>query len=304
LADILALGEAMVEFVRLPSEIDGRPAYRQGFGGDTSNAIIAAARQGAKTGYITAVGGDPFGEELLGLWTREGVQTETVKVAPQDPTGVYFVQPRASGHSFSYARRGSAASLYAPGDLPEAAIRGAKILHVSALSQAISPTMCAAVRKAAEIAKDAGVLVSYDTNLRLNLWTLEDARAAILDLLPYVDIVLPSDDEAEQIFETTDETEILTCAASHGARAVVLKRGAKGPILRAKGADRAFSVPRIDAVDSTGAGDSFAGAWLAYYLETGDPAVAVEYAVRVAAGTVSGLGAVDPIPHRDAIQAG
>lgn len=298
MTEILALGEALVEFVRLPDEVDGSPAYRQGFGGDTSNAMIAAARQGADTGYISAVGGDPFGEELLGLWAREGVDTSTVKRAAQDPTGVYFVQPKADGHSFSYARRGSAASLFGPEDLPEDAIRAAKILHVSALSQAISPTMRAAVRRAAEIAKDAGVLVSYDTNLRLNLWTLEDARAAILDLLPLVDIVLPSDDEAEKIFQTSIEGEILDKSAAHGAEVVLLKRGAKGPLLRHDGLDRAFDVPTVKAIDSTGAGDSFAGSWLAYYLETADPAISAERAVRVAAGTVSGLGAVDPIPQR------
>ena len=151
--DILALGEALIEFVKLPAPVDGRPAYRQGFGGDTSNAIIAAARQGARTGYLSAVGGDPFGEELMALWAREGVDTSAVRVRPEDPTGMYFVDPDPAGRRFSYARRGSAASLYGPEDLPEDVIAGAKILHVSALSQAISPTMRAAVTRAAEIAK-------------------------------------------------------------------------------------------------------------------------------------------------------
>ncbi|MEM9342751.1 MAG: sugar kinase [Pseudomonadota bacterium] len=301
MTDILALGEAMVEFVRLPDPIDGRPAYRQGFGGDTSNTIIAAARQGASTGYLSAVGGDPFGQELLDLWAREGVSTDTVHTRPQDPTGVYFVQPHASGRSFSYARRGSAASLYGPDDLPADVIHAAKILHVSALSQAISPSMRAAVRRACEIARDAGTLVSYDTNLRLNLWTLEEARTAIFDLLPLADIVLPSDDEAETLLGTSDATETLDRFGAHGPRAVVLKRGAEGPILRASGTDQSVPVPQVKAVDSTGAGDSFAGAWLAYYVETGDPLHATRQAVKVAAGTVSGYGAVDPIPRRAAL---
>ena len=301
MTDILALGEAMVEFVRLPEEIDGRPAYRQGFGGDTSNAIIAAARQGARTGYISAVGGDPFGQELLDLWAREGVSAQTVRTRAQDPTGVYFVQPHASGRSFSYARRGSAASLFGPDDLDESVISNARILHVSALSQAISPSMRAAVKRACEIARDAGVLVSYDTNLRLNLWTLEDAKAAIFDLLPLVDIVLPSDDEAAQILGTEDEGETLAAFSQHSARFVVLKRGEKGPVLYENGHTTRFTVPKVDAVDSTGAGDSFAGAWLAYYLKTQDPVVATQKAILVAAGAVSGYGAVDPIPKASEI---
>ena len=296
---ILALGEALIEFVRLADAVDGRPVYRQGFGGDTSNAIIAAARQGARCGYLTAVGGDPFGEELLALWRREGVDCTHVEVCPQDPTGAYFVMPDPAGRRFSYARRGSAASLYGPDNLPERAIAEASILHVSALSQAISPSMRAAVQRAAEIARANGTLVSYDTNLRLNLWTLDEARAAIADFLPLADIVLPSDDEAETLTGLSGEAEIGDHFSATGARIVILKRGSRGPVLFHEGHRTAFDVPKVSAVDSTGAGDSFAGAFLAYYLETGDPVLATERAVNVAAGTVTGLGAVDPIPRRD-----
>ncbi|MEM7471535.1 MAG: sugar kinase [Pseudomonadota bacterium] len=296
--DILALGEAMMEFVRTDTDEEGRPLYRQGFGGDTSNAIIAAARQGACTGYLSAVGGDPFGKALLELWEREGVSSASVRVKPQDPTGSYFVIPDPAGRQFSYARRGSAASLFGPKDLDEAAIAEAKILHVSALSQAISPSMRAAVTRAAEVAKENGTLVSYDTNLRLNLWTLEDARETIAAFMPLADIVLPSDDEAEAITGQTNEAALLDYFGAYDPQVLVLKRGAKGPLLRTKQGDQSFSVPTVEAVDSTGAGDSFAGGFLAYFLETGDAAVATRRAMSVAAGTVSGFGAVDPIPHR------
>jgi 2-dehydro-3-deoxygluconokinase len=302
--EILALGEPLIEFVRLPQLDGGRPVYRQGFGGDTSNAIIAAARQGASTGYLTAVGGDPFGQELIGLWNRENVATSFVKVRDQDPTGVYFVQPHPSGRSFSYARRGSAASFYSPEDLPGKAIAAAKILHVSALSQAISPQMCAAVRRAAEIARKNNTLVSYDTNLRLNLWTLEDARTAINDLLPLADIVLPSDDEAEKLTGLKDPDAIADHFLQHGAHLVLLKRGAEGVLLATQQTHVTLPASLVEAVDSTGAGDSYAGAFLAYYLETGDPEIAAKRAAIVAAGTVSGFGAVDPIPYRDAVLSG
>ncbi|MEM6593501.1 MAG: sugar kinase [Pseudomonadota bacterium] len=299
--DILALGEALIEFVKVDLDEAGRPLYRQGFGGDTSNAIIAAARQGARTGYLTAVGGDPFGDLLLGLWQAEGVSTSSVEVRAQDPTGSYFVIPDPAGRQFSYARRGSAASLYGPDDLDEAAIAAAKVLHVSALSQAISPNMRAAVTRAAEIARTSGTLVSYDTNLRLNLWTLEEARATIEAFLPLADIVLPSDDEAATLTGETGEAAILDYFGAHDPKVLLLKRGAKGPLLRTGGQQQSFEVPVVKAIDSTGAGDSFAGGFLAYYFETGDAAEATRRAMKVAAGTVSGYGAVDPIPHRAAI---
>ena len=143
--------------------------------------------------------------------------------------------------------------------------------------------------------------MSYDTNLRLNLWSLEEAQAAIAAFLPLADIVLPSDDEAEVLLGVSGEDEILSRFGAEGARIVILKRGAQGPVLAADGRRVEVPVHRVEAVDSTGAGDSFAGGFLAYYLETGDAELAARRAAVVAAGTVSGFGAVDPIPYREAV---
>ena len=104
---ILALGEAMVEFNQSSKD---QPNYLQGFGGDTSNFCIAAARQGATSGYVSAVGDDHFGRLLLDLWQCESVDTSMIKVDSQAPTGVYFVSHGAQGHQFDYLRAGSAAS--------------------------------------------------------------------------------------------------------------------------------------------------------------------------------------------------
>jgi 2-dehydro-3-deoxygluconokinase len=301
--DILAMGEALIEFMRQPDE-GGRSLYEQGFGGDTSNAAIAAARQGASVGYLSAVGDDFFGQELRGLWQAEGVSHAHVLTRPGTPTGAYFVHPHPSGRHFSYARRGSAASCYGPEDVPETAIATAKVLHASGLSQAISPTMRAAVLRAAQLGRANGTLFSFDTNLRLSLWSVDDARAAAAEILPFADIVFPSDDEAEHLTGLSDPDDILDHYLGYGARVVALKRGAKGariatPLLRID-IEPAPSNP----VDATGAGDSFAGAFLAYYLETGDVEKAGRLAAKVAAGTVSGFGAVSPIPRRDQIWTG
>ena len=109
--DVVALGEALVEFNQTSS---GEPDYLQGFGGDTSNAVIAAARAGARTAYLTRIGDDGFGRSLLELWRREGVDTQAVDADPAAPTGIYFVSHGAHGHEFSYRRAGSAASRMTP----------------------------------------------------------------------------------------------------------------------------------------------------------------------------------------------
>jgi 2-dehydro-3-deoxygluconokinase len=297
--DILGIGEPLIEMVRLPDPVGGRPAYVQGFGGDTSTAIVAAARQGARAGYISAVGDDLFGEAMRALWTREGVDHTHVRTRPGDPTGVCFIDPDPAGRKFTYARRGSAASLYGPADLPETAIAGAKVLHLSGITLAISDTMRAAALRACAVAKENGTLVSLDLNHRPRLWS-DDLARDVLARVP-ADIVFPSDDEAGRLLGLTDPDAVADHYLTQGARIVALKQGAKGAHIATR--EARFQVPAAPAtpVDSSGAGDSFAGAFLAYWLETGDAGLAATRAAKVAAGTVSGLGAVEPIPLRAAV---
>ena len=94
--DILCLGEPMLEFNQQP---DG--SYLPGHGGDTSNCAIAAARQGARVGYITHVGADTFGDSFMKLWAEEGVDTSGIRQRPDAHTGVYFVTHGPDGHQFS-----------------------------------------------------------------------------------------------------------------------------------------------------------------------------------------------------------
>ena len=112
--DILSLGEPMWEMSAIPSE-PGK--YTLGYGGDTANFCIAAARQGASVGYITRVGSDKFGDELRAMWKREGIDCSQVIVDEHAATGGYFVHHGPDGHQFSYARAGSAASRLSPDDV-------------------------------------------------------------------------------------------------------------------------------------------------------------------------------------------
>ena len=113
--DIVAIGEAMVEFNQTGEE---RRTYLQGFGGDTSNALIAAVRQGAPGAYLTKLGDDEFGRMCLALWRDEGVDTRGVASTRPPPTGIYFVRHGKEGHTFTYLRAGSAASRVQPSDVP------------------------------------------------------------------------------------------------------------------------------------------------------------------------------------------
>ncbi|MBS81278.1 sugar kinase [Variovorax sp.] len=296
---IVALGEPMVEFNQVRP---GEPGYLQGFGGDTSNAIIAAARQGARTAYLTRVGSDTWGDALMELWRAEGVATDGVARDAQAPTAVYFVTHDGDGHAFSYLRAGSAASRMVPAGLPRDTIEGARFLHVSGISQAISASACDTVFEAIAIARAKGVQVSYDANLRLKLWPLARARAVIRETVGLSDLFLPSIEDAQQFTGLDGEDAILDWCFEAGARTVVLKLGKAGAVLATPSSRERIAGHAVRAVDATGAGDCFAGSLLAR-LAAGDAiAQAVRYANAAAALTTTGFGAVAPIPRPEDVR--
>jgi 2-dehydro-3-deoxygluconokinase len=299
--DILAIGEPLIEMIRRDGVTHGPATYTSDVGGDVLNALVAAARQGASTGLISAVGDDPFGQHIKAFCATEGIDTSMLKVSPEHSTGLCFIDPDPSDRNFTYVRRGSAASSYGADALQHDMIAKAQALHVTGVSQAIGCTMRRAVRVAAEIAKANGTLVSYDLNLRLKLWPLEEARGCIDDFLPFADIVLPSEDEAKLLLGSDSIDAILDYFAQHDAEIIVLKRAKRGVIVRTANKQVAIEAPTVKAVDSSGAGDSFAGSFLAYLLETNDPIEAARRAVRVAAITVTGHGATPAIPRRESI---
>ena len=297
--DIVALGEAMIEFNQ--TDAGGR-SYLQGFGGDTSNALIAAARQGARGGYISKLGDDEFGRMLLRLWEDENVDTEGVTIDPTASTGIYFVTHGPDGHAFSYLRAGSAASRMQPSDVPAALIQRARILHVSGISQAISATATDAVFHAIDIARKAGVRVSYDPNLRLKLWSIDRAREVICATIALADHFLPSLDDVSIISGEDDPAAILNWCHGQGARNVVLKLGREGSWVSQGETRTRIPAYDVQAVDATGAGDCFDGSFLARLAAGDDPIAAARWASAAAALTTTGFGAVAPLPTRDAVR--
>jgi len=301
--DVAALGEAMVEFNQTRA---GEPQYLQGFGGDTSNAAIAAARAGARSAYLTRLGADTFGSALLQLWQDEGVDTSAVQRDEQAHTGIYFVTHGAKGHEFSYLRAGSAASRMTPAWLQGAAgelIAKARVLHVSGISMAISASACDTVFAAMQLARSHHTQVSFDSNLRLKLWPLERARACMERAVALCDIFLPSLEDITALTGLNDPDAVVDWSHALGAPTVVLKLGAQGALV-SDGRERLrLAAHAVTAVDATGAGDCFCGNLLARLAQGDAVFEAARYANAAAALAVQGYGAVAPLPRPSAVRA-
>ncbi len=263
--DIVALGEAMVEF----NQAEGAQSsvFLRGSGGDTSNMAIAAARLSRdlephlRVAYLTRVGDDAFGAQLLELWRTEDVETGGVERDPEAPTGVYFVTHGEHGHEFAYLRAGSAAARMRPCERHDAWIAASRVLHVSGISQAISTSACDAVLDAVEVARANGVHVSYDPNLRLRLWPLPRARAIVLATMARCDVFLPSFDEARTLSGLDAPEAIVAWAHGCGAPIVALKCGTDGVMVSDGARAQMVRGHRVQTVDATGAGDCFDGAF-------------------------------------------
>src|SRR5699024_3038180 len=221
MVDIVCLGEPLIEFSQTQQPDAG--LYARAFGGDTMNSAVAASRQGASVGYLTALGGDNFGQTVLDLLGDEGIDTRHVTINNSAHTGIYFISYHDGEHRFDYLRHGSAASRMRPSDLPLDYIQSTRFLHVSGISQAISDIACDTVLAALETARQAGITTSYDTNLRLKLWPLQRARAIIHAGVAMADIALPGLEDARHLTGLEAPEAIIDYYLSLGPKTVALK---------------------------------------------------------------------------------
>ncbi len=293
--DIVAIGEPLIEFNQTRGT--SARAFLQGFGGDTSNMAIAAARLGARAAYVTRLGNDAFGRMFMDLWRDERVDAAGVETDPEAPTGVYFVTHGPTGHEFSYLRAGSAATRLRADLLPAELVGHTRLLHASGISQAISAGACDAVFAAFALARTAGAIVTYDPNVRLKLWPLARARAIVLASMAQCSWVLPSQDDAQILFAGMDADRVVDACHRAGAPGVVLKLGPQGCLV--SDGTRREHVPAyaVQCVDATGAGDCFDGAFATRLLAGDDPVAAARYANTAAALATTGYGAVAPLPR-------
>ena len=304
--DLIAIGEPLAE---MAAEAAGRlgdvDRFRRGWGGDTANFVLAAARLGGAGGYVTRVGQDAFGRAFVEMLEKHGVDASRVIPDEDHHTGLYFVTySEERKHRFDYVRRGSAASHLTGADIDPDYVAGARVLHASGISQAISRSCADAIRVAMEIAREAGTTVSYDANVRPVLGDSETLRGNFVAALALADIVFVSEEDSAHLYGGTPLETVLDRIVDERPRLVVAKLGADGCLIKSDAGERCH-VPawEIDAVDATGAGDAFSAGFVLSLLRDAALAEAGRYANAVGALTASGVGAIAPQPSHAEVTA-
>ena len=310
MADILTLGELLIDLTQNGTDELGNGQFTAYPGGAPANVAVAAARLGADTGFIGKVGDDSFGRSLAETLRKEGVNTDGLFVSDSVPTTMAIVSVDASGErEFSFYRNPGAdtqltteeAVSVIENDLP-------LILHAGSLSMTTSPSR-EACEEALRFAKERGVIISYDPNYRAALWdTEENAVAMMKKLLPLADILKVSDEEMLMLTGTEDFEKGSLVLSGYGPRLVLVTLGSQGVFVRY--GEYAEVVPgfRVKVADTNGAGDTFLGAMLAQIAgrsEKGDLLGGLDaetlrdyltYANKAASLTCSRHGAIPAMP--------
>jgi 2-dehydro-3-deoxygluconokinase len=311
-SEVVTLGECLIAFVAAtPGPLAEAATFERFVAGAEANVAVGLARLGHTTAYIGRVGADGFGQAILRRLRGEGVDTAQLATDPEAPTGLMFRERRGVGPAqVIYARRGSAGSRLTAEDVDRAAdaglFDGARWLHLTGITPALSADARAATGRAAELARDAGLTISLDLNLRRRLWSDEAAAPVLRDLAGHVDVLLGSPDELAVVGggqPDDDAAEVARACLTLGpAFAVVAKLGSDGAVAVARDdADQAIGRPAVPLpvmIDPVGAGDAFCAGFIAARLDGADLGVALEMANACGAAAAAALGDQTGLPDR------
>lgn len=267
--ECITFGESMVLF---NPESQGPLKYVHSFSksiaGAESNVAIALSRLGHQTGWFSSLGHDEFGRYIKSVICGEGVDVTRVKDDRNHPTGLLFKEHL--GHvdpNVYYYREHSAASYMTPDILDHDYIASAKILHITGITPALSESAKDTVFEAIKIAKANNTIISFDPNIRLKLWAMEEAKPVLLEIAKLADIIFPGIDEGQKLLELDEPEAIAQAFHLMGCSTVAVKLGKKGCYVSDKEGAAYIKGHQIDeVVDTVGAGDGFAAGFLSGIL--------------------------------------
>ncbi len=310
--DICALGEFLIDFAPSQNSPSGSLAFTGNPGGAPANLLIAATKLGLSASFITKVGDDVFGELLKKTLDDNGVDSEGLITSKSHPTTLAFVSLDSKGdRSFSFYRHETADVCLSPEEVHYDLIASSRMFHFGSVAMSTEPARSANFA-AAKFARDNGIPVSFDPNLRIPLWNdLTEAKRVILEAMHYADYVKLSDYELAFLTESPDiETGVHVLSAIYDFKFLCVTLGENGCMFSAKQGSYKLGGYKVDCVDTTGAGDAFYGCLISQLVGKNIESFSYEElcnAMRLAnaAGALTTLsyGAIPALPDVEQIKA-
>ncbi|WP_319460696.1 sugar kinase [Micromonospora sp. RTP1Z1] len=298
--DLLTFGEALVS-LRSAGPLAAGGDLTMHLAGAESNVAIGVARLGHRAAWAGRVSDDELGGYLLRQLRAEGVGVDHVTRDPDRPAGLMFLERRTADLTrVRYHRADSAGSALSVEDLRPALAAGARVLHLTGITPALSDSAREATRWAAETASRSGALVCLDVNHRAKLWSRDEARAVLAPLAGHASVLVASADELDLVGEPgADEGSLVAGLLARGVATVLVKLGADGARAYTRDGVRHAAALPVTAVDTVGAGDAFTAGYLSGHLDGLDLAGRLRRAVTLGAFAVAGPGDWEALPRRD-----
>ncbi|XP_062233226.1 probable fructokinase-6, chloroplastic isoform X1 [Phragmites australis] len=310
---VVCFGELLIDFVPTVNGVSlaEASAFKKAPGGAPANVAVGIARLGGSSAFIGKVGDDEFGYMLSDILKQNNVNNQGLLFDPHARTALAFVTLRSDGErEFMFYRNPSADMLLEEKELDLDLIRKAKIFHHGSISLITEPCKTAHIA-AAKAAKDAGVLVSYDPNLRLPLWSsAEDARDGILSIWESADVIKISEEEVSFLTNGEDpyDDAVVKKLIHPKLKLLLVTEGPDGCRYYSKEFSGRVSGLKVTAVDTTGAGDAFVAGMLSQLVtdftllqDEGRLREALKFANVCGALTVTERGAIPALPTQQQV---
>lgn len=303
--DVLSIGETMIAFS--PNEV-GPMRYARDFSthiaGAETNTLIGLEKLGVRTGWISQLGNDELGHRILSFVRGEGINVDSVKLTDEARTGIFLKEKaRYDQTHVHYYRNDSAASIMSKDNIDKSYISQFKYLYITGITPALSENCKEAVLYLINVAKELGLKVIFDPNLRLKLWSEEEARETLLNIISLSDIVLPGISEGEFLFNEKSEDKIAQHIVVLGPSTVIVKLGEKGAYYQTRNeSGYAKASKEIEVVDPVGAGDGFAAGYIAGFINGLSLHDAVEQACNAGALVTTVKGDVEGLPSENELE--
>lgn len=270
--DVVALGELLIDFINNGVSEQGNNTFEASPGGAPCNVLAMLTKLGRSCAFMGKVGDDIFGRRLKSELASLSINTENLKMDADVRTTLAFVQNDEDGdRSFSFYRNPGADIMLTPDEVNEALIKASRIFHFGTLSMTHEPIR-SATKKALKIAKENGLIISFDPNLREMLWESTDEAKAAFDYgMRYCDVLKISDNELVWFTGETDYNAGIAKLKTRYHIPLILLSMGRGGSRAYYGGDyvEAGAFLQKNTVDTTGAGDTFMGCCLHYILENG-----------------------------------
>jgi len=313
--DIICIGEVLIDFFAVQSGVRFREVeeFRRIAGGAPANVAVGASRLGSNTAFIGRVGSDEFGFYIRDVLVENKVNVEMLQFDRQARTGLAFISlPSPTTREILFYRNPSADMNLNWKEFNINLIKNTQILHFGSISL-INKTSRDSTLKAVLAAKDSGAIISYDPNLRIDLWPDRDsAKNQILDVLPLADVVKVNNEELEFITDISDFRKGAEKLLKYGIKICIVTLGEKGSFYLTNYFSGTVPIFDVETIDSTGCGDSFTSGFLSFLVDSnlgnlvanhGEMISIIKIATAAASLTSMKKGVISSLPYKSEVEA-